>query len=101
MAAISVKEAVKVAKDALLDLYEDDLPMEMALEEVEKTQEDGREFWAVTLGFYRRKSVSIKGSALGGLFTPTTSHVENRVYKTLFVDAETGEFVKMDIRQVQ
>lgn len=101
MAAISVKEAVKAAKDALLDLYEDDPPMEMALEEVERIQEDGRELWAVTLGFYRRRSVAIKGNAIGSLFAPSNNHIENRVYKTLFVDAETGEFVKMDIRQVQ
>lgn len=102
MAAISVKQAVKAAKDALRDLYEDDPPAAMALEEIEKTHEDGRDLWAVTLGFYRNKAVAIKTSpnAIGALFNPGISQVEHRVYKTLFMDAETGEFVKMDIRQV-
>lgn len=51
--AISVKEAVKAAKDALLELYEDDPPKDVALEEIEEAQEDGQDLWAVTLGFYR------------------------------------------------
>lgn len=101
MAAISVKEAVKAAKDALLELYEDDPPAAMALEEVDKTREDGRELWAVTLGFYRNKAIAIKPNAIVGIYTPTVSQIEHRVYKTLFIDAETGGFVKMDIRQLQ
>lgn len=101
MAAINVKEAVKAAKEALLDLYHDDPPKAMALEEVEKTVESGRELWAITLGFHRDKAIAIKSNALGAVFNPTLSQIEQRVYKTLFIDAGTGEFVKMDIRQLQ
>ena len=102
MAAISVKEAVKAAKDALLDLYEDDPPTAMALEEVDKAEEDGRELWAVTLGFYREKAVAnTSNNSIGTIFDPTANHIVQRVYKTLFIDAGTGAFVKMDIRQVQ
>ncbi|MCU6496415.1 hypothetical protein LPN04_01255 [Rugamonas sp. A1-17] len=101
MAAINVKEAVKAAKEALLDLYEDDPPAAMALEEIEKTEEDGRELWAVTLGFYRNKNVAVKAAnSIGAIYNPV-SQIEHRVYKTLFIDAVSGEFVKMDIRQVQ
>jgi len=102
MAHIGVKEAVKAAKEALLELYEDDPPTAMALEEIEKTDENGRELWAVTLGFHRDKAVALQSANnhIGALFTPTVSQVENRVYKTLFIDAVTGSFVKMDIRQV-
>ena len=102
MASISVKDAVKAAKEALLDLYEDDPPAAMALEEVEKIQENGSELWAVTLGFYRNKAITVKSAnALGGLFPPAANQIEYRVYKTLFIDAGTGAFVKMDMRQVQ
>lgn len=99
--AINVKEAVKAAKDALLELYEDDPPKDVALEEIEKAQEDGRDLWAVTLGFYRYKNVATKAvNQIGALFNPV-SQIEHRVYKTLFIDAVSGQFVKMDMRQVQ
>jgi len=99
---IGVKEAVKAAKNVLLELYEDDPPKDMALEEIEKTQEDGRDLWGVTLGFYRRKSVVTQtANNIGALFNPALSQIEHRVYKMVFIDALTGDFVKMDIRQVQ
>ena len=101
MATINVKEAVKAAKEALVDLYDDDPPTAMALEEVEKMAERGRELWAVTLGFHRDKAVAIKSNAIGAVFNATASQIELRVYKTLFIDAGTGEFVKMDIRQLR
>jgi len=97
MPAINVKEAVKAAKDTLLDLYDDDPPVGMALEEVDKTQKDGRELWAVTLGFDRNKA---NANSIGSIFNRSASPIEHRVYKTLFIDAGTGAFVKMDIRQV-
>ncbi len=99
MAGMNVKQAVQAAKDALRDLYDDDPPVAMALEEVEKTSADGRPMWAVTLGFCR-PAVNGKPHALGGLFSPSGHMHEHRIYKTLFIDAGTGEFVKMDMRQV-
>lgn len=97
MPAINVKEAVKAAKDALLDLYDDDPPAAMALEEVEKTQKDGRELWVVTLGFDRNRTST---NSIASIFNPSVSPSGHRVYKTLFIDAGTGAFVKMDMRQV-
>lgn len=94
MVAINVKAAVKAAKEAFFELYEDDPPAAMALEEVAKTEERGRELWAVTMGFDRDKNVAIKTAN-------SVSEIEQRVYKTLFIDAESEEFVRMDIRQVQ
>lgn len=105
MARISVKDAVHHAKEALAQLYEDDPPKALALEEIELITEDGTDLWAVTLGFYRQKSVSaIPGrgfDSLLGLGSLEPPQVENRVYKTVFINAATGEFVKMDMRQVQ
>jgi len=101
MAPINVKEAVKAAKEQLLDLYSDDPPRSLALEEIEKVSEGGRDLWAVTLGFHRQKSViPNNANSIASLYLPAPV-LENRVYKTLFIDAQTGEFVKMDIRQVQ
>lgn len=101
MDTIGVKEAVKAAKETLLELYADDLPKSLALEEIEKVNEGGRELWAITLGFHRQKSVIPNTqNALTSLYLPPPV-LENRVYKTVFIDANTADFVKMDIRQVQ
>ena len=99
---IDVKEAVRQAKETLTTLYEDDPPQSLALEGIELVKQSNREMWAVTLGFHRRKSVtSITGGGFGNLGLQLPSQVEHRVYKTLYVDATTGEFVKMEIRSVQ
>lgn len=103
MSRIPVRDAVRHAKESLIDLYEDDPPKALALEEIELVTEGDRGLWSVTLGFHRSKSVS---KVSGGGFDLTnwglqTNQVENRVYKTVFIDASTGDFVKMDMRQVQ
>ena len=104
MQSIPVQEAVKSAKKSLLELYADDPPKGLALEEIEFVNDGGRAFWSVTLGFHRPKSVTAVGANAGSLatiFAQPTSQVEHRVYKTVFIDANTGDFVKMDMRQVQ
>ena len=100
MTAIAVKDAVKTAKEKLKELYEDDAPQALALEEIELVEEGGHKLWSVTLGFHRDKSVrALSTSGLGDLYKPT-AQVENRVYKTIFIDADTGDFVKMDMRLI-
>jgi hypothetical protein len=103
MSAISTKEAVAKAKSTLLDLFGDDPPKDLALEELERVELDGqRKGWAVTLGFHRVRKVTTNtpaNSMLEMLGRPST--IEHRVYKTVVIDADSGEFVKMEIRQVQ
>lgn len=104
MSTIAVQDAVKRAKAALADLFFDETLKALALEEIELVQEQGRPMWAVTLGFHRPKQVSVvEPAGRSSLFfrDPPPTQVEHRVYKTVFIDARTGEFVKMDIRQVQ
>lgn len=102
MSLISVKEAVSHAKKSLEDLYQDDPLKQLALEEIELVTEGGRELWSVTLGFHRSKSMSAaRGDVLSFTDLRPFPQIENRVYKTVFIDASTGEFVKMDMRQVQ
>ena len=103
MQSIPVQDAVKNAKKSLLELYADDPPNALALEEVEFVTDEKRSLWSVTLGFYRRKSVSavpLSGSVTS-FFSQPAVEIENRVYKTVFVDANTGDFVKMDMRLVR
>lgn len=101
MPQISIKEAVQTAKETLRDvLYSDDPVRSLALEEIELVEQGGHELWAVTLGFHRSKSVSTVQPGALAYFQPP-SQVENRVYKTLLIDANTGAFVKMDMRLVQ
>ena len=104
MQTITMKEAVRNAKASLTDLYQDDPPKALALEEIELMEDSGRKLWLVTLGFHRSKSVTAINGVAGslasmGLVPPP--QIEHRIYKTVFIDASTGEFVKMDIRQVQ
>lgn len=103
MASISVGDAVQSAKSALRSLYSDDPPEALALEEVEFVDDKKRPVWSVTLGFHRRKSITpVRSSGnMADFFHPPAAQIENRVYKTLLIDANTGDFVKMDMRQVQ
>lgn len=104
MPAISTKEAVFRAKQQLLELYEDDPPRELALEEIELIPlDDARQAWAVTLGFARQRRVTVSQPAGGSGFAELMGHntatpIEHRIYKTLLLDASTGDFVKMDMR---
>ena len=105
MATISVQDAVKRAKQVLAELFFDEPLRDLALEEIELVEEARRALWAVTLGFHRAKAVSVvepSGRSSHFLFRdPPPAKIEHRVYKTVFIDANSGEFVKMDIRQVQ
>ena len=105
MPSISVQEAVKNAKKSLLELYQDDSPKALALEEIEFVDDSARPLWSVTLGFHRLRSVTTVDTAgnnsLANMFGRAATEVEHRIYKTVFIDANTGDFVKMDMRQVQ
>lgn len=99
MQTISIKDAVDAAKKVIVELYHDDPPKNLALEEIELTSRDGKEVWEVTLGFFRPRSVNSNFNQLATIFE-RQREVENRVYKTVEIDAETGNFLRMVIRQV-
>jgi hypothetical protein len=100
MANIDMKTAVQVAKSSIVELFADDLPEALALEEIDLTRQKGHNLWAVTLGFYRPKVMQkVPAGALGEIFSGP-AQIENRVYKTVYIDADTGKFVKMDMRNV-
>lgn len=101
MPTISFQDAIRTAKATLQQLYSDDPVREVALEEIELVKEDNRELWAVTLGYFKKRSVSTAANSTLAFFSQHPLQVENRVYKTLLIDAETGLFVQMDMRLVK
>lgn len=103
MQSIAVHDAVVSAKKTIFDLFADDPPKQLALEEVEFIKDPEQPLWSITLGFYRPKSVSAveRYGSLSRILDQPALEIENRVYKTVFIDANTGDFVKMDMRQVR
>lgn len=53
----------------------------------------------MTLGFRRIKSVRAVSTSVSDIFKPP-QQVENRVYKTILIDATNGDFVKMEMRLI-
>lgn len=85
---IGVKEAVRIATSALRDLYEDVEIEYLLLEEVERSGDS----WNVTLGFARPFQ---DDDLLPGLVP------SQRAYKRIKIDANTGKFLGMEIRELQ
>jgi hypothetical protein len=97
MPKVSTKEAVAAAKDAMKNLYDDSPLQGLALEEIELIDAERHQLWAVTLGFDRPGSVGAQQGAIG-TYLQSAAQIENRAYKTIYIDATSGEFVKMEIR---
>ncbi len=96
---VGVKEAVIAAFNFLNDLYASEELIDLALEEVELS--DDEKYWLVTLGFTRQFSKPLElatvspWEAIGPKRTFT-----NRDYKIIKVDASTGKAESMRIRQI-
>jgi hypothetical protein len=93
---ITLIEAVKAAKSYLSELDSEEPYRDLRVEEVDTTQGGD---WEITLGFYRKRDISLFGAnVLTGSATPIAK--ENRAYKTVLVDGKTGAVKKMKIREV-
>ncbi|MCJ8205801.1 hypothetical protein [Pseudomonas sp. RGM2987] len=91
---IEVKDAVQVAKSAANDFLGQEMALnDLLLEEVELDK--ANRAWAITLGFNVPAAHKFDrlGAALAG-------QMYTRKYKTFIIDAETGEFRSMKIREV-
>ena len=80
---MEVKQAVAIAKEHILDLFEDEDITDLGLEEVEL---DDYGVWRITIGFTRPWNLSI-GSVLGA--------ENSRSYKILVVTDEDGRVVSV------
>lgn len=88
---IDVKEAVRIAFEGVQDLYEGVELKGLLLEEVERSRDD---VWLVTIGFNRPGRLT---TALGSPLSVAAP--VGRAYKRVRIDAQTGEFIGMEIRQ--
>lgn len=94
---IAVKEATQRAAEYCQQFYPD--AQDILLEEVERDED---KFWLITLSFLSEvtKRVYVGTETviqqLGHIFPRT-----ERRFKTLKIDAQTGEFVSMKIRELQ
>jgi hypothetical protein len=99
---IDVKEAVKIAGDTLATLFSSEklADFDLELEEVEIS--DDEKYWFITLGFSVPKAKSEKeDSPLSRMLTFKEREKEHiRKYKIFRIDAQTGKFHSMKIREV-
>lgn len=91
---LTVKEAVKAAEAWIQELYPKSALQHLRLEEVELSDDGHR--WYITLGWVER---AVRENALTAALDREVRALP-RVYKTLEVDAETGEVKSMKIREV-
>jgi len=89
VARLTLKDAVKHAKDFIADLYRDDQVTDLMLEEI-RLSSDKRE-WQVTIGF----TPPWMHRGVGAVLDP---HPARRTYKMVNVDAETGEVRDLRMR---
>ena len=80
------KDAVRIAKKHVIDLFGDEGIDQVGLEEIES---DGS-LWKITIGFSRNWNLSI-GSVLGG---------SGRSYKVLMIGKENGEVLSVKDRNL-
>ena len=93
---IDVKQAVLIAKRSATEMLQQPTS---SLEEIERDSYKNREVWSITLGLPRdpdRLSAIAKGSSLAAAFLSDSP----LNYKRFLIDAETGEFVAMKLREV-
>lgn len=90
---IGIKDAVSKAKDFVAHLYDDDSVKGLQLEEVQRTEDS--KYWLITVGFWRDLSPT-KTQMEMLLYNPRFE----RDYKIIKVDAETGEPIAMQMREV-
>lgn len=88
---VDLKRAVQIATNVIRDLYHNVEIKDLLLEEIEKS--DGT--WLVTMSFTRELRSSSLEPLLG---VPPKSQ---RLYKRIRIDAQTGEFLGMEIRELQ
>jgi hypothetical protein len=91
---LTVKEAVQAAEKWVRDLYPEGDLNHLRLEEVSLSSNE--RFWDITLGW---AEPAVRQNPLSPVFS-SNLQVLPRVYKTLHVDAETGEVKSMKIREV-
>lgn len=85
---MDVKQAIALAKEALLDLFADENPRSIRLEEVDL--ENSRE-WVVTLSYLKDVDPREEGgSQLGLMAIAAALNTNTRLYKKVVIDKSSG-----------
>jgi len=90
---VNLKQAVKLARRYFDDIYVEDKLENVLLEEIELT--DGDRVWQVTFGYDTERVLETPNSSLFGKSARII-----RDYKTVQVDARTGDLIAIKIRKV-
>ncbi|MDI9333959.1 MAG: hypothetical protein QM533_06245 [Cytophagales bacterium] len=93
---ITAKEAVESAKKYLIDLNGNQQLKDLALEGV-SFHNGPPSAWRVVLGYYEKRNISSFGSTTI-MPSNTLKLIENRVYKTIEVQADDGQFLALNSR---
>ena len=86
---IDVKQAVKKAAEQLVVVLTDRPIANVEVEEIERT--DDERYWLVTMGY--------TDNPIDSVISSIARDGRNRRYKVLKIDAATGEFVSMKMRE--
>jgi hypothetical protein len=92
---MDVKDAVRLAKAYIRDVLADEKIVDVGLEETDFEESSGQ--WLITIGFRRpfeRKGQKGSSGTLAALLRSGGSY-ENRWYKTVRIDVESGKVVSM------
>ena len=97
---MEVKEAVRVAKEYVNDIFSEETIFDLGLEEVDF--DDASHEWRITLGFSRPwsgKQVAQPGGG-GGFTLIPPPRLAGRVYKIVRIDDEQGRVASLKDRSV-
>ena len=91
---IDAKQAVQIAKEKAADMLQQP---GSSLEEIERDSYKNREVWSITLGLPLDTEQWTSGAKLSNFFGQVASVPLK--YRRFLIDAETGEFVAMKLRE--
>ena len=92
---MNVKEAIKDAKTQIYEIFQDEKPTDIGLEEIEYNESD--ETWVITIGFLRPwdiSSISVAESIAGIVGN-------KRTYKVVRISDKNGKMLSIKNHKVQ
>ena len=94
---MDVKQAVKIAKIYVADLFIDEGASNLGLEEVEFNP--NKELWQVTVGFDRNWSPPASSTAAAAVLALALAPQKKRSYKVVSISDQDGSVVAMRQRE--
>ncbi|MFC2996819.1 hypothetical protein ACFODO_16450 [Acinetobacter sichuanensis] len=90
---MEAKDSIRLAKASLLDMFEDEKPLDVRLEEIELDDSDK---WLVTLSYYKEPT----GQSTTGLMAIASAlNSASRDYKVITIDKNSGKVESIKIRK--